>query len=502
MKSYRFVFLSIISAVLLVLSHPSPGMWAFAWFAFVPLFIALDGKKFLDAWLLGFLSGVVFFYGAISWLNSIAVMATVGLVLYLALYFSFFAAFTAAILKKNLPVFLKCAIIASWWVALEFIRSNFLTGFGWALLGYSQSPFLPAIQIADITGAYGVSFIVMFTNVVIYEFFASRGQVHPDNNFTREPVPTMLFNNRLINFLACIFLIAVVFIYGFYKLNFQFSTPNSQLKISLIQGNIPQSLKWNDTYRKDIIKTYFDFTMEAAKDKPDLIVWPETSFPVDLELEPAMAKRLFNLAKAVNTHILVGTNRYKSGNIYNSAFLISPDGAIMSYYDKLHLVPFGEYMPKIPGFLYKVLPEKINMVGDFSPGGQYTVFKNFSVLICFEDVFPQISRRFVQNGAQFLVNITNDGWYGASAAPFQHAQASVFRAVENRVPVVRCANTGLSEFIDKNGRITSGMKPFSAGYKTENISINPANSSSLQGIFVVISFLLSFCGFGIIFLRH
>ncbi|PIY84512.1 MAG: apolipoprotein N-acyltransferase, partial [Candidatus Omnitrophica bacterium CG_4_10_14_0_8_um_filter_43_18] len=120
----------------------------------------------------------------------------------------------------------------------------------------------------------------------------------------------------------------------------------------------------------------------------------------------------------------------------------------------------------------------------------------------FEDVFPQISRRFVQNGAQFLVNITNDGWYGASAAPFQHAQASVFRAVENRVPVVRCANTGLSEFIDKNGRITSGMKPFSAGYKTENISINPANSSSLQGIFVVISFLLSFCGFGIIFLRH
>jgi len=159
-------------------------------------------------------------------------------------------------------------------------------------------------------------------------------------------------------------------------------------------------------------------------------------------------------------------------------------------------------MPKIPGFLYKVLPEKINMVGDFSPGGQYTVFKNFSVLICFEDVFPQISRRFVQNGAQFLVNITNDGWYGASAAPFQHAQASVFRAVENRVPVVRCANTGLSEFIDKNGRITSGMKPFSAGYKTENISINPANSSSLQGIFVVISFLLSFCGFGIIFLRH
>ena len=311
-----------------------------------------------------------------------------------------------------------------------------------------------------------------------------------------------LANNRLINFLACIFLIAVVFIYGFYKLNFQFSTPNSQLKISLIQGNIPQSLKWDDTYRKDIIKTYFDFTMEAAKDKPDLIVWPETSFPVDLELEPAIAKRLFNLAKAVNTHILVGTNRYKSGNIYNSAFLISPDGAIMSYYDKLHLVPFGEYMPKIPGFLYKVLPEKINMVGDFSPGGQYTVFKNFSVLICFEDVFPQISRRFVQNGAQFLVNITNDGWYGASAAPFQHAQASVFRAVENRVPVVRCANTGLSEFIDKNGRITSGIKPFSAGYKTENISINPANSSSLQGIFVVISFLLSLCGFGIILLRH
>ena len=179
MKSYNPIFLSIISATLLMLSFPLPGLCFLAWVALVPLFMAIDPRReqaclFPTVFLLGFLAGLVFFYGAISWLNSIAIMATITLVLYLALYFALFAMFAAKILKINLPVFFKYVLISSVWVMLEFIRSNFLTGFGWALLGYSQSSFLPVIQIADIASAYGVSFIVVFTNVVIYEFFFAK----------------------------------------------------------------------------------------------------------------------------------------------------------------------------------------------------------------------------------------------------------------------------------------------------------------------------------------
>ena len=170
MKSYRSIFLSIISATLLILSFPLANLWLLAWVALVPLFFAIRGKKFVDTFLLGFLAGLVFFYGAGYWLNSIAVMATLGLVFYLAFYFAIFAVFARLIISR-LPIFAEAVVIASFWVVLEFARSNLLTGFGWALLGYSQASFLPAIQIADIAGAYGASFIVVFVNVVIYEFF-------------------------------------------------------------------------------------------------------------------------------------------------------------------------------------------------------------------------------------------------------------------------------------------------------------------------------------------
>jgi apolipoprotein N-acyltransferase len=292
-------------------------------------------------------------------------------VFYLSFYFAVFAVFAKSILGKNIPVFIKAAITASWWVVLEFIRSNILTGFGWALLGHSQTGFLPAIQIADIAGAWGVSFIIVFANVSIYEFFFVNAAGH-------QPLETVkrLAYNRLLNFLLCVILIATVFIYGFYKSVAQQEVRDTAtVKISLIQGNIPQSLKWDESYRNDIIKKYFDLTIKSALDKPDIIIWPETAYPVDLVLEPALAKNLFILAKTVNADLLVGVNRYESRNIYNSAVLIGPDGAVKSHYDKLHLVPFGEFVPKMPKIIFKILPEKINMVGDFSPGESSNVFK-------------------------------------------------------------------------------------------------------------------------------
>jgi apolipoprotein N-acyltransferase len=549
MRSYRSIFLCVISAALLVHSFPEPNFWVLAWFALIPLFLAIRDKTFINAFLLGFFAGLIFFYGAIYWLNSIAPIATIALVFYLSLYFALFGLFAKFVFQAALPVFCKALLVASGWVALEFIRSNFLTGFGWALLGYSQSSFLPAIQIADITGAYGVSFLVVFVNAAIYEFlFESSPRVPltpgPLPTWERERVrglyftTTRLMQNRLINFICSFLLVTGIFIYGFYKLNKEIaSSPFASLraprndgcvpiKISLIQGNIPQPLKWDASYKEDIIKKYFRLTLAAGKDDPDLIIWPESSFPADFQAEPELAGQLFELARQTNVYLLVGANRfvwsrpgYEYEKVYNSAFLITPDGAIKQYYDKLHLVPFGEYMPRVPNPLLKILPEKINMVGDFSAGEKYTVFglrlpltqssfaslrtsfspqgrgikgegvrndtaATFSVLICFEDVFPELSREFVRKGANFLVNITNDGWYGISSAPFQHAQASVFRAVENRVFVVRAANTGLSVFIDRNGRVfdgvssESGQKIFIEGYKTGVISQSLSSSAT------------------------
>jgi apolipoprotein N-acyltransferase len=277
--------------------------------------------------------------------------------------------------------------------------------------------------------------------------------------------------------LPCILLLLSL-TYGCYKLYLCPVAGSLQpLKISLIQGNIPQYQKWDENFRASILERYETLTKEAAKDKPDLIIWPETSVPGIIGEEPDLLIRVLDLAKTVNTPILVGAVTSKElGVYYNSALLISADGAVTQQYDKLHLVPFGEYVP-----LEKYFPFLRSMIGvpigDFTAGGESTVFKSperFAALICFEDIIPGLSRRFVKGGAQFLVNITNDAWFMESSAPYQHAAASVFRAIENRVPVVRAANTGLSCFIDRSGRIydkvSDGKKDiFVVGYKTGEI---------------------------------
>jgi apolipoprotein N-acyltransferase len=523
--SYRYIFLSVISATLLALSYPSANCWFLAWFALVPFFSAVKDKTPAGAGLLGFLTGLVFFYCTIYWLNCISPLATIALVFYLALYFALFAFFARFVFQSGLPIFAKALLLSSEWAALEYVRANLLTGFGWALLGYSQSNFLPAIQIADITGVYGVSFMVVFVNVVIYEYLVGTGSsgdgcrvgtcpVREDEDVREdeEPVPTdtvlrTVLRNRLINFLACVFLITGVFVYGFYKLQTNYGTVSNKttffrgncpdrdrtaVRISLVQGNIPQSLKWDASYADNIINAYFSLTRQAALDKPDLIVWPESSYPADLDSGPGLA---------TGSYLLIGANRFENNLIYNSAFLMDAYGKPLAHYDKLHLVPFGEYMPPVPHFLLKILPEKINMVGDFAAGKDYVVFGfpvRFSVLICFEDIFPGLARRFVKNGATLLVNITNDGWYGISSAPFQHSQASVLRAVENRVPVVRAANTGFSAFISEKGRVLDSLEPFKDSYKTCRMLIDkepPKTFYNCYGDVFVVFCGLFFIGF-------
>ena len=284
----------------------------------------------------------------------------------------------------------------------------------------------------------------------------------------------------------------VTLTYGYYQI---YRTPDTEqrtpIKISVIQGNIPQAIKWDKSARENILKEYLRLSRSSSLDKPDLIIWPESGLPGALEKDPYLKKNLKAFVRHIRIPLLVGTISLDEDKYYNSAILISKQGKFIQRYDKLHLVPFGEYIPlrRIFPFLETVVP-----IGDFTSGKEYTVFLHetqsrkqkalhFSVLICFEDIFAQISRQFVKKGADFLINITNDAWFGNTSSPYQHLQASVFRAVENGVYLVRAANTGISGFITPEGRIyplvddDSAKQTFISGYKTEDIYINHKQNS-------------------------
>ena len=499
------IFFCILSATLLILSFPRFDIEFLAWFGFAPLLFAIKNKSKAQAFLFSYLTGVVFWLGIIYWLVHVTLPGLIILVLYLALYFGLFGLIVSTYL---LPTTYYLLFIPSIWVILEFIRSHLFTGFPWALLGYSQYLNLPFIQIADITGAWGVSFLVMLVNVLLYKFICHKSQVTSHKSqVAREPF-------IYLTFIICFIL---VLIYGYYSLYLRPATCNLRpLKISVIQGNIPQELKWNLKAKDFIIDRYITLTGQALKDKPDLIIWPEAALPVVLEEEPHYYEMVKDFVKEAKAPLLFGAVTLRDNIYYNSALLISGEGRLLARYDKLHLVPFGEYIPlrKIFSFLETVVP-----IGDFTSGREYTVLNipnpksqipnRFSVLICFEDLFPDLSREFVKRGAGFLVNITNDAWFKRTSSPYQHLCASVFRAVENRVFLVRSANTGVSGFIAPTGKIVSlvgdkfGNNIFISGYKSQEISLSRQSHSFYTrygNIFVTACLLFVLCGI-IIFKR-
>ena len=490
--------LCVLSAFLLILSFPRFSIEIFAWFGFLPLFFVLQNKSKLQAFFLAYITGVIFWSGIIYWLIHVTFPGMILLILYLALYFGLFGLVISRYLI--LDTWYLVLFIPSLWVILEYIRNYLFSGFGWALLGYSQYLNLPIIQIADITGAWGVSFLVMMSNVMIYSVIGCRLSVIGGKQ----------------KYLLPVLCILVTLTYGYYKI---YRTPNTEhripIKISVIQGNIPQELKWNPGSEDFIVKKYLTLTTEVKEDKPDLIVWPEAAMPVVLQGDCQLYERIQKFIEKIQIPILLGAVTLKEDRYYNSALLISGDGKLLSKYDKLHLVPFGEYVPlkNIFRFLETVVP-----IGDFSQGKDYTIFKvpstgyrvqsretqnNFAVLICFEDLFPQLSREFIKRGADFLINITNDAWFKKTTSPYQHLQASVFRAVENRVYLIRSANTGISGFIAPTDKILSlvhdkaSREIFISGYSTKEIFIAKKNLSFYTrygDIFVIICFLFIFYG--------
>lgn len=468
MKAWRFrcgVFLAGLSGILLASAFPRFDLGPLAFFALAPLFFALYGEKPQKAFWTGLLTGCIFYLLSLSWITHtmtvygglpwpVSALVLFALALYLSLYFALFAFFFAK--AQDRSGLFQATFAASLWTALEYLRTYLLTGFPWNLLGYSQYRNLPLIQITAYTGVYGVSFLIVFVNASIA--YALRPPF-----WRREALPSLLISVLLL-----------LSAFGSSWAVLPWQSKGGELKVSLLQGNIDQGVKWDQAHQAATLETYRRLTLEAAKEDPALIVWPETATPFFLRGHP-LGGQVFRTAQEAGAFLLIGSPDWdgdlpaalerKAGErqrYFNSAFLVSPEGLVIDKYDKIHMVPFGEYVP-LKQILFFVQRMAYG-IGDFSGGNRYTAFSlpigRFSVMICYEAIFPDQVRRFVLGGADFLVNITNDAWFGLSSAPYQHLAMAAFRAVENRVYLIRSANTGISAIVDPQGRIVEATDLF------------------------------------------
>jgi apolipoprotein N-acyltransferase len=450
----RDLFLSFLSGTLLVLSFPNFDLEFLAWFALVPLLYAVEGKELSRSFRLGFVTGFTAFLGVLYWIivavhtyGNVPLLLSVPilllLVMYLGLYLGAFALLIRFIQTRS--AFDPFLFMPALWVSLEYLRTFLLSGFPWAFLGHTQYLNLPFIQIADITGVYGLSFIVLLVNASLFSVL---------RHWSKKTVAS-----KEIAFASMVLL--GVLIYGYAKMTAVDRQIPGQppLMVGLVQGNIDQSLKWNEAFQKQTLMKYERLSLRIAEEKPDLIIWPETATPFFFQntSDPAHSFVL-DVPKKTGTYLLFGSPSYKfeGGKVihYNSAYLLSPEGEVSARYDKIHLVPFGEYVPFGEILSLGSIGEGI---GNFRSGGKVSNLSipqgKFGVVICFEIIFPDLCRRFVKEGADFLVTITNDAWFGRTSAPYQHFAMAVFRAVENRVFIARAANTGISGLIDSKGKI-------------------------------------------------
>ena len=497
------VVLAITSGLLLTSAFPKTGWSWTAWFALVPLLLALMDVSSFNGFRLGFLTGLVHqttliywmvytmnTYGNLPWAVSVPVIFL--LACYLALYPAVFGWIAGKLLTRQSNSLLStptqpspikgkgfkrlASLIAGlitkqmqwglvllpfFWTALEFCRTYLFSGFPWELLGYSQFNHIPLIQMADVAGVYGVSFLIVFVNTAVFALCLY--VLDPERNISRMSKPFVIAFSSIASAL-----VILAWAHGSLKIKQmdEVIAASPQSKITVIQGNIDQGLKWDPKFQKRTIDKYIALSKAAKMDTPDLIVWPETAAPFYFLYDQPLTKILQNGIKQNKTDFLIGAPSFsvtdKQVNYYNSAYLVTPNGSVSAKYDKVHLVPFGEYVPfkKWLPFIGKIVAQ----VGDFKPGrkGATLSWKNnrLGVLICYELIFPNLSRKATKNGASALINITNDAWYGRTSAPFQHFSMAVFRAVENRRTLVRSANTGFSGFIDPAGRIINQTEIF------------------------------------------
>ena len=470
----RDVIQSLLSGILLALSFPNPlsvlkadvYFGGLAWVALAPLWVSLHGKTPRQGLQLGWITGFVSFIGMLYWVIlamhgyggipvGLSLMILVVLALYLGLYVGVFSALLCMIQRRT--AWALWMVAPPLWVALEYLRSVLLTGFPWENLGYSQYLALPVIQIAEATGVYGVTFLVVWVNALI-----SAGILEV------RKTGKMPFRYPILTAVA----LGSVLAYGAIRLSQENGrTLNEEpIKIAIVQGNIDQGVKWEAAYQEETTEIYKTLTHEVAQGQPDLVIWPETAVPFFFPLDQPLSSVVETIPIRTGVYLLFGSPFYLKRNeqirYLNSAYLLTPEGDIVDRYDKIHLVPFGEYVP-LSRFIPFIRP-LVENVGDFVSGDDtrgVVVFPipkgRFGVLICYEIIFPDLNRNLIRRGADFLVTITNDAWFGRTSAPFQHFSMAAFRAIENRAYVARAANTGISGIIASTGEILAETGLFS-----------------------------------------
>lgn len=464
MKSdIKAITLAVFSGLLLTACFPKIDLDGLAWVALMPLLWELRDVSAGEAFRRGLVFGMAHYLSLLYWL--VPTMVIYGhLPAYLAIGVLFlFASILGLLFLAPLACGFNLAartparvviLFPIFWVGFEFLRSFLFTGFPWELLGYSQYRRLHLIQISDIFGVYGLSGVLALANAALFlGSLAIAGKTWYGKAVTR--------GIAIAGIAAAAVLVSLTWIYGELRIERidRLSANAPRARIAVIQGNIEQSQKWDPAFQRATLEKYIRLSFSTLSENPDLIVWPESAAPFYFLAEIPPTRFLMQAIMEAGRHFLIGAPyfepRGKAADYFNSAYLVGPGGEVLGRYDKAHLVPYGEYTPfkEYLPFLGKM----VEHVGDFVPGEKGKVLEmpglKLGVQICYEIIFPALSRAMVQNGASLLITITNDAWYGTTAGPYQHFSLAVLRAVENRRSLVRSANTGISGFVDPAGRI-------------------------------------------------
>jgi len=466
------------AGLVLAAAFPKPGIAGLAWVAPALMLLAAWGRRGAEAFRVGYVAGLVAALGSFAWLLLIPVpffpvLGWVVLSAYLAAYpavwvwlVNYDDAGPAADSWSRRSLWALTGAAA--WVALEMLRARLFSGLPWNLLGVSQYSMTPLIQFASVTGVYGVSFLIVWVSLSFY----SAGRLiltRPSTRFAWQ-------GEIILPFLT----VAILFATGMFKLHppdpaaatVRLTTKLPYLRVTFVQPSIPQTLLWNPTADARLFNRVLDLSRQGLTNDTDLLIWPEASLTKMVRYDEPTLRAVADLARSNHVWIIISSDDAEparnaptnsdDAEDFNSSFLVSPAGQLVNVYHKRKLVAFGEYIPLVRWlpFIKWFTP----ITDGFTAGDRAVPFElpNLQVktatLICFEDIFPNFVREYAGGDTDFLVNLTNDGWFGEGSAQWQQAAAAVFRSVENGLPLLRCANTGLTCWIDAHGRIQDILK--------------------------------------------
>ncbi|UCD37700.1 MAG: apolipoprotein N-acyltransferase [Fidelibacterota bacterium] len=461
-----------LAGVVTGLSFPPSPLGFLAWVGLVPLVKSwLDSPSPLRSayygflWSLGFLLVVMYWlafnYGTYWWAATMSMLAAVLVLSLNYIVIGWWFGWLHAKLGRT-----ALWLLPLLWVSIEFLRSFGTLGFPWVALANGQTAFLLPIQNAEIIGIWGVSFWVVLINVVVVELWTAR---------EKQRAAIVLAGVILVPWLSGWLLLPEV--------------PAPTLRVGVVQPNVNAAAKWNPEIRHEHFDQLVTLTSEAARDTPDVVFWPEAATPAYLRRGGRQyLRQIQEELRILKVPVVTGMPDYDRSldnkvRYYNAVGYIDSTGLHSEQYNKIHLVPMGEYIPLskwIPGLNALNLGQ-----GNFTHGTEYTLFEVdstlFGVGVCYETTFPRLNRRFVREGASFLVGVVNDAWYQTSSGPYQHAAQARYRAIEFRRPVVRAANTGISMIIDQSGRVTRRMGLNKEGTFTAQIA--PSTGMTLYGRF-------------------